>query len=188
VDPQAERRAQSRDFEVLKVAELLANRRDATEDDAIAAMAERVLPTTSTAQAKRDLLTLKTKASDALRVQECRDRALDALLCIAGVVSEKADWLWRRAANVPTFEDVTALRHDVTEVAQAGARAADAVGCNRATHGLLMLARAGLDEVLDDAPARPCVPFGEPATRRFPRQTDQRILRALQRGVLKVAL
>ncbi|WNB86461.1 hypothetical protein [Cellulomonas sp. ATA003] len=33
-----------------------------------------------------------------------------------------------------------------------------AVACTRATHGLLLLARAGLDDLLDDAPARPGTP------------------------------
>ncbi|MBF4765006.1 hypothetical protein ISU07_17885 [Nocardioides islandensis] len=58
-----------------------------------------------------------------------------------------------------------------------------AVTCTRATHGLLLLARAGLDQLLDDAAARPGTPFGEPGTRALPRQTHQRILGAFQRGV-----
>ncbi|MBS2936577.1 hypothetical protein KDN32_02335 [Nocardioides sp. J2M5] len=58
-----------------------------------------------------------------------------------------------------------------------------AVTCTRATHGLLMVARAGLDDLLDGAPARPGTPFGEPGTRSLPRQTHQRILRAFSRGV-----
>lgn len=63
-----------------------------------------------------------------------------------------------------------------------------AVTCTRATHGLLMLSRAGLDELLADAPARPGTPFGEPGTRSLPRQTHQRILRAFTRGVWTVQL
>ncbi len=59
-----------------------------------------------------------------------------------------------------------------------------AVTCTRATHGLLLLARAGLDELLDNAPARPGTPFGEPGNRQLPRQTHQRILGAFQRGRL----
>ncbi|KHL18318.1 AAA domain-containing protein [Mumia flava] len=58
-----------------------------------------------------------------------------------------------------------------------------AVTCTRATHGLLLLARDGLDELLDAAPARPGTPFGEPGTRELPRQTHQRILRTFARGV-----
>lgn len=59
-----------------------------------------------------------------------------------------------------------------------------AVTCTRATHGLLVLARVGLDELLDGAAARPGTPFGEPGTRALPRQTHRRILAAFQRGVV----
>lgn len=58
-----------------------------------------------------------------------------------------------------------------------------AVTCTRATHGLLVLARAGLDDLLDGAAARPGTPFGEPGTRTLPRQTHQRIIGAFQRGI-----
>jgi hypothetical protein len=50
-----------------------------------------------------------------------------------------------------------------------------AVTCTRATHGLLLVARRGLDDLLS-APARPGTPFGEPGRRDLPRQTHQRIL------------
>lgn len=59
-----------------------------------------------------------------------------------------------------------------------------AVTCTRATHGLLLVARAGLDSLLDGAAARPGTPFGEPGTRALPRQTHQRILRAFTRSVV----
>ncbi|MGH3902884.1 MAG: hypothetical protein ACRDTE_01595 [Pseudonocardiaceae bacterium] len=59
-----------------------------------------------------------------------------------------------------------------------------AVTCTRATHGLLMVARAGLDDLLDNSPARPGTPFGEPGTRSLPRQTHKRILAAFCRGLL----
>jgi hypothetical protein len=59
-----------------------------------------------------------------------------------------------------------------------------AVACTRATHGLLMVTRAGLDTLLDDAPARPGTPLGEPGTRSLPRQTHQRILNSFSRGTL----
>ena len=62
-----------------------------------------------------------------------------------------------------------------------------AVTCTRATHGLLMVARAGLDDLLDDAPARPGTPFGEPGTRALPRQTHQRILASFTRGRLDLS-
>ena len=51
-----------------------------------------------------------------------------------------------------------------------------AVASTRATHGLLMLSRPGLDGLLADAPARPGTPFGEPGTRQLPRQLHKRIL------------
>lgn len=56
-----------------------------------------------------------------------------------------------------------------------------AVTCTRATHGLLMLARPGLDTLLDEAPARPGTPFGEPGNRSLPRQTHRTILGAFGR-------
>ena len=56
-----------------------------------------------------------------------------------------------------------------------------AVTCTRATHGLLMVSRAGLTELLADAPARPGTPLGEPGTRQLPRQTHQRILETFAR-------
>ncbi|WP_062460820.1 AAA family ATPase [Demequina soli] len=62
-----------------------------------------------------------------------------------------------------------------------------AVTCTRATHGLLVVARPGLDELLDDAPARPGTPFGEPGNRQLPRQTHQRILATFARGRIAVA-
>ena len=57
-----------------------------------------------------------------------------------------------------------------------------AVTCTRATHGLLLVARSGLDELLSTAPPRPGTPFGEPGTRQLPRQTHGRILETFARG------
>lgn len=61
-----------------------------------------------------------------------------------------------------------------------------AVTCTRATHGLLMLARPGLKQLLNESPARPGTPFGEPGNRNLPRQTHQRILSAFAVGTMKV--
>jgi hypothetical protein len=61
-----------------------------------------------------------------------------------------------------------------------------AVTCTRATHGLLLLSRAGLDDLLAGAAARPGTPFGEPGTRALPRQTHQRILGSFVRGTWSV--
>lgn len=62
-----------------------------------------------------------------------------------------------------------------------------AVTCTRATHGLLLISRAGLDELLDNAPAVPGTPLGEPGTRELPRQTHRRILDTFARGTLQMS-
>ena len=62
-----------------------------------------------------------------------------------------------------------------------------AVTCTRATHGLLMVSRPGLDTLLNEAPARPGTPFGEPGNRHLPRQTHQRILATFARGTINVS-
>jgi hypothetical protein len=59
-----------------------------------------------------------------------------------------------------------------------------AVTCTRATHGLLLVTRTGLDDLLRDAPARPGTPLNEPGFRTLPRQTHSRILLTFARGVL----
>lgn len=61
-----------------------------------------------------------------------------------------------------------------------------AVACTRATHGLLVLSRPGLDRLLTEAPARPGTPYGEPGTRHLPRQMHQRILASFARGTITV--
>lgn len=61
-----------------------------------------------------------------------------------------------------------------------------AVTCTRATHGLLVVSRPGLDQLLTEAPARPGTPFGEPGNRHLPRQTHQRILATFTRGIVTV--
>jgi hypothetical protein len=62
-----------------------------------------------------------------------------------------------------------------------------AVTCTRATHGLLMVTRTGLDELLLDAPARSGTPLGEPGFRTLPRQTHSRILLTFARGTVNWA-
>ncbi|MDP3973149.1 MAG: hypothetical protein Q8P61_09615, partial [Candidatus Nanopelagicales bacterium] len=61
-----------------------------------------------------------------------------------------------------------------------------AVACTRATHGLLLVSRPGLDQLLQEAPARPGTPFGEPGKRHLPRQTHQRILASFARGTVSL--
>ncbi|MFD7841386.1 hypothetical protein ACFV4K_00400 [Nocardia sp. NPDC059764] len=62
-----------------------------------------------------------------------------------------------------------------------------AVACTRATHGLLLVSRPGLDKLLQEAPARPGTPFGEPGNRHLPRQTHKRILASFARGTVTVS-
>ncbi len=62
-----------------------------------------------------------------------------------------------------------------------------AVTCTRATHGLLLVSRRNLDDLLAIAAPRPGTPFGEPGTRQLPRQTHQRILSTFARGVWSAA-
>ncbi|PWN04254.1 hypothetical protein DJ010_00955 [Nocardioides silvaticus] len=59
-----------------------------------------------------------------------------------------------------------------------------AVTCTRATHGLLMVSRPGLDTLLGEAPARPGNPYGEPGNRQLPRQTHERILGTFARATI----
>jgi hypothetical protein len=59
-----------------------------------------------------------------------------------------------------------------------------AVTCTRATHGLLILARTGLDDLLENAVPKPGTPFGEPGPRALPRQTHQRILDSFARATI----
>lgn len=61
-----------------------------------------------------------------------------------------------------------------------------AVTSTRATHGLLMVTRPGLDDLLGDAPAHPGIPLGEPGFRTLPRQTHERILQSFARGKIDV--
>jgi len=61
-----------------------------------------------------------------------------------------------------------------------------AVTCTRATHGLLMLSRPGLEELLNKAPVRPGTPLGEPGSRQLPRQTHQRILATFAKATIEV--
>lgn len=61
-----------------------------------------------------------------------------------------------------------------------------AVTCTRATHGLLLVSRLGLDELLTEAQAHPGTPFGEPGNRHLPRQTHQRILATFTRGIVSL--
>lgn len=62
-----------------------------------------------------------------------------------------------------------------------------AVTCTRATHGLLLVSRVGLNDLLAAAPARPGTPLGEPGNRQLPRQTHGRILNTFARAVVDMS-
>lgn len=112
--------------DVEKVVALIAGLRDPDMRDELTRIAECVLQTTSIAQAKGDLLTLKTKANSALELQTRRDQANQAVLGVAGVQSVEADRLRGRAALVETVEDLSALKRDVAMLVQQETSAADA--------------------------------------------------------------
>jgi hypothetical protein len=59
-----------------------------------------------------------------------------------------------------------------------------AVTCTRATHGLLLVTRAGIEDLLADAPPRQGTSRRQPGMRTLPRQTHLRILGAFPRGLL----
>lgn len=117
---------------VTTVVTLVAGLHDPAERDALTAMAETILGTTNPAQAQGDLLTLKTRVTNARRVQECREQAAQAVLEVAGIESPEADLLRERAAEALTPGDVTALRGAVRSLAERAARDADATYVRRA--------------------------------------------------------
>ena len=111
------------------------------------------------------------------------DRILDSFDLPAGAVVASTVDSWQGQTN-----GVTIALHPLS-----GADALDefnsafgrlAVTCTRATHGLLVLARAGLDDLLGSVAARPGTPFGEPGERQLPRQTHQRILSSFARATM----
>jgi hypothetical protein len=117
--------------------------------------------------------------------QEMADRLIEKLELPPGAVQASTVDSWQGQTN-----RITVAIHPLSGADQLdefnSAFGRLAVTCTRATHGLLLVARAGLDELLADAPARPGTPYGEPGTRTLPRQTHQRILAAFSRGKLSV--
>jgi hypothetical protein len=125
-----------------------------------------------------------------------RNQAVDDAADVVGRLQEKYDLTDNDlvASTVDSWQGqtngITVAIHPLT-----GAAALDefnsafgrlAVTCTRATHGLLMVSRPGLDQLLGEAPARPGTPFGEPGNRHLPRQTHQRILATFARGRVTV--
>jgi hypothetical protein len=111
--------------EVGKVTELLAGLTTAGIREELTRMAEQVLQIADSAQAKGDLLTLKTKASDALRAEECRKLANEVILEIAGIESLEADHLRKRAESAKTMQEVSLLKAEVSVLLEAEREHAD---------------------------------------------------------------
>lgn len=109
-----------------KVVEVIAQLHEPVVRDELTASAERVLALTDVAQAKGDLLTLKTRAASALQTQDLRRLAAEAVLDVAHVASPEADALRARAAQVASTQDMADIRRGVAETLAAAVRASDA--------------------------------------------------------------
>jgi hypothetical protein len=138
------------------------------------------------AQRDRPLIVVLATRNQAVDdAQDMAERLVEKFHLPAGVVQASTVDSWQGQTN-----RITVAIHPLSgadrldEFNSAFGRLA--VTCTRATHGLLMVARAGLEHLLADAPARPGTPFGEPGTRTLPRQTHQRILAAFSHGRLSV--
>jgi len=119
--------------------------------------------------------------------QEMVDRLIERHDLPPGVITANTVDSWQGQTNV-----LTVVVHPLS-----GAGALDdfnsafgrlAVACTRATHGLLMVSRSGLSDLLAVAPARPGTPYGEPGTRQLPRQTHARILGTFARATLELSV
>lgn len=114
------------DDEVRKLAQMLARLRDRHVRDELSGRAFGVLALANLAQARGDLLTVKSQVTAALRAQECTDLALQAVLGIAHLDSPAADELRGRAATTTNASDVGEIRSAVTALLEADRRARDA--------------------------------------------------------------
>ena len=118
--------------------------------------------------------------------EQIAERLRDAYSLAPGVLTASTVDRWQGQTNA-----ITAAIHplsgadELDEFNSAFGRLA--VSCTRATHGLLLITRAGIDGLLADAPARPGTPFGEPGARTLPRQTHQAILESFARATLSVS-
>jgi len=125
-----------------------------------------------------------------------RNQAVDDATEAVERLREKHDLTEKdlRASTVDSWQGqnngITVALHPLTGASQLdefnSAFGRLAVTCTRATHGLLVVARPGLDRLLTEAPARPGTPFGEPGNRHLPRQTHQRILATFTRGIVSI--
>jgi hypothetical protein len=147
-----------------------------------AGVPERDLETKSTDPCGRTLIAVLATRNQAVDDAEAMvDRLIARHGLAEGVITASTVDSWQGQTNA-----LTVAIHPLS-----GASALDefnsafgrlAVTCTRATHGLLIVSRAGLDDLLSTAPPRPGTALGEPGTRQLPRQTHQRILRAFARG------
>ncbi|WP_424446624.1 hypothetical protein [Microbacterium sp. CH-015] len=112
--------------EIDKVVQVIAQLQDQVVRDELAASAERIVAMSDVAQAKGDLLTLKTRTASALQTQDLRRLATEAVLDVAHVASPEADALRARAEQVASTQDVADIRRGVTETLSAVVRASDA--------------------------------------------------------------
>ena len=105
---------------------LLAGLRDPAVREELTAIARAVLDVDDPAQARGDLLTLKTRATEALRVQDLRDLAAQEALALAASRSRAAADLRARAARVTTAPELSGLRGRIAELVEQERREADA--------------------------------------------------------------
>lgn len=105
---------------------LLAGLRDPAVREELTAIARAVLDVDDPAQARGDLLTLKTRATEALRVQDLRDLAAQEALALAASRSRAAADLRARAARVTTASELSGLRGRIAELVEQERREADA--------------------------------------------------------------
>ena len=105
---------------------LLAGLRDPAVREELTAIARAVLDVDDPAQARGDLLTLKTRATEALRVQDLRDLAAQEALALAASRSRAAADLRARAERVTTAAELSGLRGRIAELVEQERREADA--------------------------------------------------------------
>lgn len=109
-----------------KVVQVIAQLQEQAMRDELTASAERVIALDDIAQAKGDLLTLKTRAAGALQTQDLRRLAAEALLDVAHIATAEVDALRARVSQVASIQDVADVRKGVAETLEAAARASDA--------------------------------------------------------------
>ena len=105
---------------------LLAGLRDPAVREELTTTARAVLDVDDPAQARGDLLTLKTRATEALRVQDLRDLAAQEALALAALRSRAAADLRARAERVTTAAELSGLRGRIAELVEQERREADA--------------------------------------------------------------